>query len=302
MNLHDKVEVHSSEEGFSDAWATAIVVGEDNKGKGQWLVEYTKFVNADGSALREKVMPDRLRHVPQFPITFNPGPGLRIEGYLHDCWWPGEVVEQHPRKGFRVCFDDGDYAWLVRRNVRPLLRRAPQEGEAWKPSSAIGGGEPPSVDPASTPPMAPMPLRFPLELNPHVVMSAIDALVKGRDWSTLRVSSVERELEARLLPERPPGWMRPRRRALLAAIERALASGLKAQPMKRPASHRPVASSAGRQNGKRLKKDADGDGTARPSLAATADAAVHPSSNPIGIQPAPAGRLDRWDSQSVELG
>ena len=144
--------------------------------------------------------------------------------------------------------------------------------------------------------MAPMPLRFPLELNPHVVMSAIDALVKGRDWSTLRVSSVERELEARLLPERPPGWMRPRRRALLAAIERALASGLKAQPMKRPASHRPVASSAGRQNGKRLKKDADGDGTARPSLAATADAAVHPSSNPIGIQPAPAGRPDRWDS------
>ena len=67
----------------------------------------------------------RLRHIPLFPSNFNPSPGLRIEGYLHDCWWPGEVIEQHFRKGYRICFDDGDMAWLVRRNVRPMLRRAP---------------------------------------------------------------------------------------------------------------------------------------------------------------------------------
>ena len=75
-----------------------------------------------------QVLSHRLRHVPLFPATFNPEPGLRVEGYLHDCWWPGEVVEQHPRKGFRICFDDGDNAWLVRRNVRPMLRRAPHAG------------------------------------------------------------------------------------------------------------------------------------------------------------------------------
>ena len=65
----------------------------------------------------------RLRHVQLFPTNFNPAPGLRVEGDLHDCWWPGEVVEQHYRKGWRICFDDGDTAWLVRRNVRPMLRR-----------------------------------------------------------------------------------------------------------------------------------------------------------------------------------
>ena len=63
--------------------------------------------------------------MPLFPANFNPSPGLRVEGYLLDCWWPGEVVEQHFRKGYRIFFDDGDMKWLVRRNVRPMLRRAP---------------------------------------------------------------------------------------------------------------------------------------------------------------------------------
>ena len=48
----DKVEVLSSEDGFSDAWATAVVVGPS---KGGWLVEYSKFVDGDGKLLREKV-------------------------------------------------------------------------------------------------------------------------------------------------------------------------------------------------------------------------------------------------------
>lgn len=81
-----------------------------------------------------QVTTDRLRHVPLFPATFNPSPGLRVEGYLHDCWWPGEVVESNYRKGWRVMFDDGDSAWLVRRNVRPVLRRA------HLPPSAGGSG------------------------------------------------------------------------------------------------------------------------------------------------------------------
>ena len=189
----DKVEVLSSEEGFSDAWASANVVGPC---KGGWLVEYTKFVDGDGQQLREKVrcapcdlqsaqtssahaqrththvgagwlsdgcsapldaggkrfsvcgrsgrcgrrissadsdardachgcglaglsarssphmvyalavslgsllscrpqVPQhRLRHVPLFPTAFKVVEGMRVEGYLHDCWWPGEVVEQ----------------------------------------------------------------------------------------------------------------------------------------------------------------------------------------------------------------
>ena len=114
-----------------------------------------------------QVAPHRLRHVPLFPAIFNPGPGVRIEGYLHDCWWPGEVVEQHHRKGFRICFDDGDNAWLVRRNVRPMLKRAPEPG-SWAPGASslpdLGLGV------AGTPPMPSLPLRFPHELNPHAVV------------------------------------------------------------------------------------------------------------------------------------
>lgn len=45
-------------------------------------------------AHHSQVPTHRLRHVPLFPANFNPGPGLRVEGYLLDCWWPGEVVEQ----------------------------------------------------------------------------------------------------------------------------------------------------------------------------------------------------------------
>lgn len=47
----DRVEVLSSEEGFSDAWATAVCVSQS---KGDWQVEYSKFVDADGKQLREK--------------------------------------------------------------------------------------------------------------------------------------------------------------------------------------------------------------------------------------------------------
>ena len=49
----EKVEVLSEEEGFSSAWATGTVISH-SKGGG-FLVEYSKFVDADGKALREKV-------------------------------------------------------------------------------------------------------------------------------------------------------------------------------------------------------------------------------------------------------
>ena len=48
----DRVEVLSSEEGFSDAWAAANVISQH---KGGLTVEYSKFVDADGTLLREKV-------------------------------------------------------------------------------------------------------------------------------------------------------------------------------------------------------------------------------------------------------
>ena len=38
----------------------------------------------------------RLRHVPLFPTNFNPAPGLRVEGYLHDCWWLARALTQMP--------------------------------------------------------------------------------------------------------------------------------------------------------------------------------------------------------------
>ena len=49
---NDKCEVLSSEEGFSDAWATATCISFN---KGSWLVEYSKFVDSDGKNLRERV-------------------------------------------------------------------------------------------------------------------------------------------------------------------------------------------------------------------------------------------------------
>lgn len=52
FSVGDKVEVLSSEDGFSDAWATATLASQS---KGDWLVEYSKFVDADGKLLREKV-------------------------------------------------------------------------------------------------------------------------------------------------------------------------------------------------------------------------------------------------------
>ena len=137
FSVDDKVEVLSDEKGFSGAWALATVIGIT---RGRLLVEFSRFVDEAGVAIREKVPPHRLRHVPLYPARFNVHIGLRVEGYLHDCWWPGEVVEMHARKGTRIQFDDGDAAWLVRSRVRPLLRRAPDPGgladavtaEAWK--------------------------------------------------------------------------------------------------------------------------------------------------------------------------
>ena len=137
FSVDDKVEVLSDEKGFSGAWALATVIGIT---RGRLLVEFSRFVDEAGVAIREKVPPHRLRHVPLYPARFNVHIGLRVEGYLHDCWWPGEVVQTHARKGTRIQFDDGDAAWLVRSRVRPLLRRAPDPGgladavtaEAWK--------------------------------------------------------------------------------------------------------------------------------------------------------------------------
>ena len=137
FSVDDKVEVLSDEKGFSGAWALATVIGIT---RGRLLVEFSRFVDEAGVAIREKVPPHRLRHVPLYPASFNVHIGLRVEGYLHDCWWPREVVEMHARKGTRIQFDDGDAAWLVRSRVRPLLRRAPDPGgladavtaEAWK--------------------------------------------------------------------------------------------------------------------------------------------------------------------------
>lgn len=70
----DKVEVLSSEEGFSDAWATATCVGQA-KGN-NWLVEYSKFVDGDGKLLREKVRhrPPPARPGSDLAASVNSGP------------------------------------------------------------------------------------------------------------------------------------------------------------------------------------------------------------------------------------
>ena len=216
FSVDDKVEVLSSEEGFSDAWALATVVGI---AKGRVLVEYSKFVDDAGGAIREKILQHRMRHVPLFPANFNVTLGLRVEGHLQDCWWPGEVAEQHPRKGTRIQFDDGDTAWLGRAKVRPMLRRAPRaddgDAEAEAEKGAFGVRAPPSLR---------MPLRLPHGVNPNDAVAAVDTILAGAGWQALQLSDVQARLEASLLPDEPAGWMGPWRHALLGAIERALHS------------------------------------------------------------------------------
>lgn len=222
----DRVEVLSSEEGFSDAWATAMIVGHS---KGSFSVEYAKFVDVHGKLLREKVDGSQMRHVPLFPTTFNPSPGLRVEGYLHDCWWPGEVVEQHHRKGLRVHFDDGDSAWLVRRNVRPMLRRAPHPSSACCSNAGAlrsSSNMPAPSDllscagAACTPRPPRLPMRLPHEMSPHAAVTELTHLLRqDSDLATLHLSQVQRLLESALLPDMPDGWIGERQHAMVAALE-----------------------------------------------------------------------------------
>ena len=219
-SVDDKVEVLSREEGFSGAWALATVTGIT---RGQLLlVEFSRFVDDAGVAICEMVPQHRLRHVPLFPASFNVHLGLRVEGYLHDCWWPGEVAELHARKGLRIQFEDGDAAWLVRSRVRPMLRRAPGPGSADDGSAevdaamgAFGGHAPPPLC---------LPLRLPCGVHQHDAVAAVEKILARGGWQALRVSEVQARLESSLLPDEPAGWMAPWRHALLGAIERALHS------------------------------------------------------------------------------
>ena len=53
FSVDDKVEVLSSEEGFAEAWAHAVIVSHY---KGGEVVEYSKFVSSEtGRNLKEKV-------------------------------------------------------------------------------------------------------------------------------------------------------------------------------------------------------------------------------------------------------
>ena len=201
-------------------------------------MEYSKFVDGDGMPLREKVTTNRLRHVPLFPATFNPSLGLCVEGYLHDCWWPGEIVEVNYRKGWRVVFDDGDSAWLVRRNIRPMLKCASQWTSSAHPngapssssssitttsvnalraaadaSSSSGGGAGLNFKPATR-----RRLRAgraaALQINPNEATAALASILEpvlngttaAAASAPLHLSEVIRKLEAELLPERQYSW------------------------------------------------------------------------------------------------
>ena len=233
FSVDDKVEVLSSEEGFSDAWALATVIGI---AKGRVLVEYSKFVDEAGGAIREKVLLHRLRHVPLFPANFNVNIGLRVEGHLQDCWWPGEVAEQHPRKGTRIQFDDGDAAWLGRAKVRPMLRRAPRSADD---GDADAEGEKAAFGVRAPPPLR-VPLRLPHGVNPNDAIAAVGTILSGAGWQALQLSDVQARLEASLLPDEPAGWMGPWRHTLLGAIERVLLSRLRPDSQARRGRRNPA--------------------------------------------------------------
>ena len=261
FSVDDKVEVLSSEEGFAEAWAHAVIVSHY---KGGEVVEYSKFVSSEtGRNLKEKVRAlepvmlwpppppqraqsghhhadrrppapqvphHRLRHVPVFPSTFAVREGVMVEGYLHDCWWPGEVVEEHWKKGLRVAFTDGDTAWLGRRYVRPMLLRAPR---------LQADGSEASLDTARTPPPPRLPVRFPHDVNPHDAIAATAAIVGSRDLDALTLDALQAELEAKLRPALAAGWLADHRVALLLALERALNAQLDAEAAAAPKEEAP---------------------------------------------------------------
>ena len=153
-----------------------------------------------------------------------------VEGYLHDCWWPGEVVEEHWKKGLRVAFTDGDTAWLGRRYVRPMLLRAPR---------LQADGSEASLDTARTPPPPRLPVRFPHDVNPHDAIAATAAIVGSRDLETLTLDALQAELEAKLRPALAAGWLADHRVALLLALERALNAQLDAEAAAAPKEEAP---------------------------------------------------------------
>ena len=292
FSVDDKVEVLSSEEGFSDAWALATVVGI---AKGRVLVEYSKFVDDAGGAIREKILQHRMRHVPLFPANFNVTLGLRVEGHLQDCWWPGEVAEQHPRKGTRIQFDDGDTAWLGRAKVRPMLRRAPRaddgDAEAEAEKGAFGVRAPPSLR---------MPLRLPHGVNPNDAVAAVDTILAGTGWQALQLSDVQARLEASLLPDEPAGWMGPWRHALLGAIERVLLSRLRPDSQARRGRRNP----AGGKGAKRARGNGVGakkvdTHLSRALMHSSADAVVPSAAAHLGAYTV---RLSSADAASYVLG
>lgn len=130
---------------------------------------------------------------------------------LHTC-------SQHMKKGFLLCFDDGDTAWLVRRNVRPMLKRAPVPPA---PMTGLARTQP-HVGAASTPctPLR-LPIRFSHNIRPHEATEAIEKLLQDSDWKNFRLSELQAKLEAMLLPDEKPGWLTPRRHAVVTALEQA---------------------------------------------------------------------------------
>lgn len=120
-----KVEVSSSDPGFTGAWFEATVVRCGVK-KGRLSVDYDRIVSeSDPSKPHHEVVD--LFHVRPRPPPPPPKPrhflvGDKVEGFYHDCWWAGEVHQVLDASSrYVVRCVDGDVLDFSPSDLRPRL-------------------------------------------------------------------------------------------------------------------------------------------------------------------------------------
>lgn len=99
-----KVEVRSDEEGYQDAWYTAIVV--DSMQNGKYLVEYltlktddlTEQLKEEADASDIRPYPPDINHLHPFALR------ERVDAWYNDGWWVGQVSSVLCGFKYRVYF------------------------------------------------------------------------------------------------------------------------------------------------------------------------------------------------------
>ncbi|KAG9459295.1 hypothetical protein H6P81_003803 [Aristolochia fimbriata] len=122
----DHVEVRSDEPGFAGAWFEATIL-RGNPRKKRVLVEFKDLLNDDASRpLREFADVGDVRpRPPPPPPPLGPhrefAVGDKVEAFVRDGWWVGEVVGVANEARYIVRFVDGDESEIGKSGLRTSL-------------------------------------------------------------------------------------------------------------------------------------------------------------------------------------